>query len=204
MKIEKIELHNFKSAKKITFDFSKQLNLFVGVNGAGKSTVLDALSICLSWLVKRIERENGRGSYISDLSLHNGEDEAYLDIQLSHLKTSFRWFLTKTAKGKNSTLGSNLLGASDLAERIKESYSNMGWPVIAYYPVNRVVGVIRPNISDKEFLYNLDIYENALGGKANNEYLFEWFRLQDDIFNERFTSRSKWMRKNRTFLKMVL
>ena len=201
MKIERIELHNFQSAKKIAFEFSGQLNLFVGVNGSGKSTVLNALSTCLSWLVKRIERENGRGTYISDLSLRNGEDEGYLDIELSHIKTSFRWFLTKTAKGKNSTLDSQFSGASLLAEKIKESYDKMGWPVIAYYPVNRVVGLVRPNIPDRESIYNLDVYENALGGKANYQSFFEWFRLQDDIQNERFTSRSKWMQQNRTWIK---
>lgn len=201
MKIERIELYNFQSAKKIAFEFSGQLNLFVGVNGSGKSTVLNALSTCLSWLVKRIERENGRGTYISDLSLRNGEDEGYLDIELSHINTSFRWFLTKTAKGKNSTLDSQFSGASLLAEKIKESYDKTGWPVVAYYPVNRVVGLVRPNIPDRESIYNLDVYENALGGKANYQSFFEWFRLQDDIQNERFTSRSKWMQQNRTWIK---
>jgi len=173
MKIERIELCNFQSAKKVSFEFSDQLNLFVGVNGAGKSTVLNALSICLSWLIKRIERENGRGFYIADLSLRNGEEEGYLDIQLSHINTSFRWFITKTAKGKNSTLNSQFLGASDLADKVKTSYSNMGLPVIAYYPVNRVVGMVRPNISDRESIYNLDVYENALGGKTNYQSFFE-------------------------------
>jgi len=61
MKIEKIELCRFRSASEIVFEFTEKLNLFIGINGSGKSTVLDALSICLSWLVKRIERENGRG-----------------------------------------------------------------------------------------------------------------------------------------------
>lgn len=78
MKIKKLELNNFRSARASTFEFNDKLNLFIGINGSGKSTVLDALSICLSWLVKRIEKENGRGSYILDSNLTNNEMEGYL------------------------------------------------------------------------------------------------------------------------------
>ena len=57
MKIRKLELHNFRSARASAFEFNDKLNLFIGINGAGKSTILDALSICLSWLIKRIEKK---------------------------------------------------------------------------------------------------------------------------------------------------
>jgi predicted ATP-binding protein involved in virulence len=202
MKIEKIKLRNFRSAKETVFNFTDQLNLFVGINGAGKSTVLEALSICLSWLVKRIERENGRGAYISDSRLRIGEEEGFLDIQVSVMNTSFRWFLTKSAKGKSSSMGSQLEGVSTLAKEIKISHEqNMSWPIIAYYPVNRVVNSIRPEIPDRDSIYNLDVYENALGGKANYQSFFEWFRLQDDILNEKAMSRSKWMQQNRNWIK---
>ena len=202
MKIEKLELNNFRSAKKIVLEFTNQLNLFVGVNGAGKSTILDALSICLSWLVKRIERENGRGGYIPDSSLSIGEDEGFLDVFVTQMNFSYRWLLTKTAKRKFSSLESQLVGVTKLAEGIKESYEqNMSWPVIAYYPINRVVSVIRPNVPDRDSIYNLDVYENALGGKANYQSFFEWFRLQDDILNEKSASRSKWMQQNRNWIK---
>jgi len=30
---------------------------------------------------------------------------------------------------------------------------------------------------------------------------FKWFRLQDDILNEKSTSRSKWMQQNRTWIR---
>ncbi|MCP4345219.1 MAG: AAA family ATPase [Desulfobacterales bacterium] len=95
MKIKSLELQNFRSASKITFDFTSQLNLFVGVNGSGKSTVLDALSICLSWLVKRIEQEYVRGSDIPVSSLRNNQVQGYLDIHVTEKNTSYHWLVTK-------------------------------------------------------------------------------------------------------------
>lgn len=43
MKIKKLKLHDFRSAEKTKFEFNDQLNLFIGVNGSGKSTVRTGL-----------------------------------------------------------------------------------------------------------------------------------------------------------------
>ena len=202
MKIEKIELCNFRSASKINFEFTENLNLFVGINGSGKSTVLDALSICLSWLVRRIERENGRGFYIQDSSLRNEQDKGFLDIYVIEGSSSYRWALTKTVKGRSSDKESHLGGANKLAEVIKNNHEHYtSWPVIAYYTINRAVGVIRPEFPDRDSMYNLDVYENALDGKTNYQSFFEWFRFQDDILNEEAQSRSKWIMQNRSWIK---
>lgn len=75
------------------------------------------------------------------------------------------------------------------------------WPVIAYYPVNRVVEESLPTTPDSDSFYGLDVYKNALGGKANYQSFFEWFRNQDDILNQRFSSRSKWMERNQDWIK---
>lgn len=202
MKIEKIELSNFRSASRINFEFAEGLNLFVGINGSGKSTVLDALGICLSWLVRRIERENGRGSYIPDSSLHIDQDRGFLDLHVTEGGNSYSWLIAKTARGHSSDLASQFDGTNRLSEAIKANNArDMVWPVIAYYPVNRIVGVIRPEIPDRDSIYDLDVYQNAIGGKANYQSFFEWFRLQDDILNEKALSRSKWVRQNQNWIK---
>ena len=74
-------------------------------------------------------------------------------------------------------------------------------PVIAYYPVNRVIGSTRPDIPEKDSIYNLDVYENSLVSKANYQSFFEWFRIQDDILNEKAMSRSRWMHQNKPWIK---
>ncbi len=201
MKIKRLELQNFRSASKIAFDFTSQLNLFVGVNGSGKSTVLDALSTCLSWLVKRIEQENGRGSDIPVLSLRNNQVQAYLDIHVTEKNISYHWLLTKT-KERASDPGSQLGSLNKLTQAIKTHEQDISLPVITYYPVNRTVEAVRPEIPNRDSIYGLDVYENALEGKANYQSFFEWFRLQDDILNEKSMSRTRWMRQNRKWIEV--
>ena len=48
MKLKRLELTNFRVFEQATFDFQPGMNLLVGINGAGKSSVLDALRIILS------------------------------------------------------------------------------------------------------------------------------------------------------------
>ncbi|MEX2336604.1 MAG: DNA replication/repair protein RecF [Fulvivirga sp.] len=43
MHIEKLSLFNFKNYEEVTFVFSEKVNCFVGVNGSGKTNILDAI-----------------------------------------------------------------------------------------------------------------------------------------------------------------
>ena len=48
MKLKRLTLTNFRIFEQATFDFQLGMNLLVGINGAGKSSVLDALRMLLS------------------------------------------------------------------------------------------------------------------------------------------------------------
>lgn len=49
MLIESLRLINFKKFKDQTFDLNEDVNIFVGDNNAGKSTILEALEIVLNF-----------------------------------------------------------------------------------------------------------------------------------------------------------
>jgi predicted ATP-binding protein involved in virulence len=202
MKIKEIEIKNFRGIDNAKFELSNNLNVFVGVNGSGKTTVLDAIVTSLSWLVNRIQRENSSGRPITDSSIKNDASFSSIDISVSELQNNLRWKLTKTAKGEVNTEKSDLVQVSELAAYFQSKYrDNSILPVFAYYPINRVVNAISPDYSGKNSINILDVYDNALDGKTNYQSFFEWFRLQDDIVNEQSQSRIKWMVKNRTWIK---
>jgi len=51
MRFTGLKLANLRAIERAEFRFQPGFNLIVGVNGVGKSTVLDALRICVSRLL---------------------------------------------------------------------------------------------------------------------------------------------------------
>ena len=201
MKITKLTLENYKGFKTLDLKFDGQLNLFVGVNGAGKSTVLEALKLSLSWLVNRISREKANGQQLPKADIHNGSTHAVISLtaQYRNLEsTPYNWTLTQSnlptkeeASYKEVTL---------LAKQIWQTYKNeASLPVIQVYPVSRVVEQISPE-TIKEGMSELAVYDNALTGKTNYQSFFEWFRYKDDILNERMLTSKKILSEESEYL----
>ena len=71
MRIKQLELENFRGAQNLKLELHDRLNLFVGLNGAGKSTVLDAAAILLSWLANRIKSGSAPGRPIDNAEFKN-------------------------------------------------------------------------------------------------------------------------------------
>ena len=56
MRVTSLKLANLRAIEVAEFHFQPGFNLVVGVNGVGKTTVLDALAVCLSTVVRRANR----------------------------------------------------------------------------------------------------------------------------------------------------
>ena len=65
MYIKKLQIKNFKSFQNICIEFNKDVNIFTGINNAGKTTMLEALALwheCFSKLIQEAKR--GTKNYI--------------------------------------------------------------------------------------------------------------------------------------------
>jgi predicted ATP-binding protein involved in virulence len=60
MIVTRLKLANLRAIEAAEFRFQSGINLIVGVNGVGKTSVLDALSVCLSRVVKRANKLRDR------------------------------------------------------------------------------------------------------------------------------------------------
>jgi len=202
MNILKLKIKNYRSIKDIEFKFDPMLNVFVGVNGSGKTTILDALITSLSWLINRIQRENTSGKHIPERDIRNNKPYSTIEIFVKTKEKNFNWKLAKTRKGETFKEKSKLLKVSQLADYFRNQLKkNNKLPLVAYYSVNRSVMNISPEITNRDNFYVLDVYENAIDAKTNYQSFFEWFRLQDDIINEKLVSRTRWIIKNNKWLK---
>jgi len=189
VQIKEIDIQNFRGIEKQTIELSPNINVFVGVNGAGKSTILDAIAISLSWLVARIQKADTQGLGISDESIRNGTEYATIQIKVSEANKIYQWKNIEYKSGYPATQKSKLLELDNLAYLYQEQYQkSKQLPMIVYYPINRVAkGIV--GIKGSESISQLEVYDNALGTKANFQAFFEWFRLQDDITNEQYKQR---------------
>ena len=61
MIVTDLGLANVRGIEAAEFSFQPGLNLIVGVNGAGKSTVLDALAICLEAVARQANARTAAG-----------------------------------------------------------------------------------------------------------------------------------------------
>ncbi len=189
MKLASIELKNFRGMEAIHLPLAEgQVTLIAGVNGAGKSTVVDAVALMLSWVVARIRHAGTSGRAISEEDINNQANDAQIRITTT---SGDSWALSKTRKGHVRQVDPSDLKfvssyALELQEQISSHNEQCSIPVFAYYPVNRTVLDIPVRIRQKHEFALLEAYDDALTSAANFRRFFEWFRNREDLENERF------------------
>ena len=98
MYLRELKLTNFKNCESADLQFSENVNCFVGLNGAGKTNILDAiyyLSFCKSFF-GATDKQNIRHEQdffaIHGLYSHDGKDDEMVScVQKREQKKSFRF-----------------------------------------------------------------------------------------------------------------
>lgn len=189
MKIEALEIYNFRGIEHLDLKrLHPNMNIIVGVNGAGKSSILDSISILLSWLLARLKSTSAKGIYPQEKDIRIGaKSPCSLSIVMDD---GASWNVCKTrsySSNRNQTsCKTSFEGMYSLADRIlSEGNTGGSIPIIMYYPVERAIASAPVNLHrKKEEAVIWDAYKNALSGNADFRTLFEWYRRQEDIENE--------------------
>lgn len=184
MKLKNLQIENYRSIENLSIDFHQQLNVFVGANGAGKSTILDAVATSLSHLIRRIENPNRTGFQISLEDIRNGSDFSSIACSIEEEKTLYKWKVAKANKG-SKMIRTRYPQLNQLVDHFqKELKEKKQLPVVCSYPISREVEKINPKVDNNGVGDIFKTYENALDGRRDYKRFFEWYRNQEDIVNQ--------------------
>ncbi|MDO9579016.1 MAG: AAA family ATPase, partial [Bacteroidales bacterium] len=189
MRINSIELRNFRGIEKLSLKFpDTKTSVIVGINGAGKSSLLDCMAIMLSRLIGRIRASTETGRFFSEYDIRNGTAETRNSIEITLGSQILEWSVSKTGHGKKAQSITNLENLKQVVAQFLpkggvEESTNI--PLAVYYHVNRAVLDIPLRIRGRHEFNQLTAYDQALTGARNDFRLFfEWFRKREDIENE--------------------
>ncbi|TGQ80134.1 DUF2813 domain-containing protein [Mesorhizobium sp. M8A.F.Ca.ET.207.01.1.1] len=188
MEVRKLLIRNFRGVTDIDLELNPKLNVFVGVNGSGKSSVLDALSVLLSWFTSRVGNSRGSGKQIAELDIRNGTSHAELAIGCHHNGQFVSWTVAKSRKGRVAEGRSEFGMLSELTRGIQQAITDtegaLNVPLLVYYPVHRAVIDVPLRIRQRHSFDLLSAYDEALTSASNFRRFFEWFREREDLENE--------------------
>ena len=185
MKLSKLQLTNFRGFQSLEVDLHPKVTLFVGINGVGKSTILDSVAISLSKLVSMIVK-NGTGKQIKTTDIGVLASECLIHISSNDLE--IQWEATKSKNksikksGRYSEQFINLVHYFQY--QISENNGNINIPLFVHFSTNRAVLDVPLRIRKKHEFNLLEAYEGSLQSGVNFRSFFEWYRNREDLENE--------------------
>jgi len=197
MRITRLTLHDYRGFTSLDLDFAPGVTALVGVNGAGKTSILDAIAVLLSCLQEGIRSETIQGFGHQDSDVRSGAAMTATTLsavlQGDDLAT---WTRTHRLPFHPSEPPPHS-DYSSLAKPVDAARSSLATgkpllPLAVYFPTNRAALDIPARIRTPHVFDALSAYDGALDGGANNfRGFFEWFREEEDVYNEQIVARTQ-------------
>lgn len=154
MKINNIRLRNYRCFEDITLSFHNNFNVIVGINGTGKTAILEALRIAIGSLFLSVDKYKDKISNPTitqdDVRLKNLEQQfpVYINTQgeIDEFEVNNALFRTLTWERSLETKGGNTKhinaremkkASSVMQSRIRDVDSMTNIPLVAYYSTER-------------------------------------------------------------------
>jgi predicted ATP-binding protein involved in virulence len=195
MRVQRLELTHFRGIRHLTLDFPENVTVLVGVNGAGKTSILEALRASLALLLKMVQQGVSEGvegralpnlppimydsqgprirelsHYLQESDIQAGQRALSLVVDARTERSDLAWSITaqSTLPGEIALHGTwNKLTefAYELAERVDHDPLTPV-PLAIYYAARHSAPRGDPPSKEEDFQNQLAAYENALTGSG--------------------------------------
>ena len=211
LQMSSLKLTDFRVFEQLEIDFcyqykhSSNLTVIIGNNGAGKTTILEALAKSLSWLINSIlsSKDSGKGYLIDPLDINNNNTAKYASIVSQFLiakDTQYELELSKSKKSSNISRKGSLESIKQLAAIYKLAHSRndqFSFPIMAFYGDKRAIDINKKDIEfstalDQKHWTKLDAYDKeTLNGKGDFKLFMHWFKYLNDASNANNSQKQK-------------
>jgi predicted ATP-binding protein involved in virulence len=151
MRIDKLKLTDFKNFQNLEADFVKGVNLFVGVNGSGKTAILDAVCVALGGFFASREQKMQRVIEFHEIRIADGVRVEQTTVEAFSSLITESWSRTiKSATKRNDSKA--VRPALEYGDRFFEVLAKNGEdrtvaPIISYHSTQRLF----KDASDSEY-----------------------------------------------------
>ncbi len=186
IRVRTIRIHSFRGIADLELTLpNRGPAVLAGINGAGKTTMLDALAVALSWMTARVVNPEGRGFPIREQDIRNGDPHCTIMMVAELDGTVLHWRVTGSRKGVLRSRP-DLEELNEAVGLFHEHGLARALPVAVMYAVDRAVLEVPRRVRKRRDFDRFSAYEGALGhGTRDFRTFFEWFREREDLENER-------------------
>lgn len=180
--IEKAVFLNYKKLSYLELELNSKLNVIIGQNGVGKTSILNGIVKNISWLVNNILKDNNNGMYITEDEISNFIENK--EIQTSMVECFFRYGnhtnidgeLIKHKAGFTSKKQSKLTKYKNIGTiwRTLNSSTSINLPFFAFYSVKRFNDKVNNKIEIKKDIDKFEAYRGILDGTVKFDSFVKW------------------------------
>lgn len=205
LQIESLNFREFRRFKSFDIKFDPQLTVIIGENGAGKTSIADALVKNLSWISANLLKSQGVGKYLSETDINVNVDdyaevigrfklnrESGFDISLATPKAGY------PGKVTNTVIESKKIG--DIYRLSAEKVSSV-LPLFAFYSVERSNINLTANSAKDRFNSRFNALKDGLDASTHLETFSEKYI---ELFNLAEAEETQEIREVKQSIKLLL
>ncbi len=194
MKITKLSLRDFRGFKSLDLTLQPDVTALVGVNGAGKTTILEALALLSRCLERSILSGSPEAITPRDGDVRASAASTHLSVEAEIGGETVAWSVARTLPGHPPGAGGSLGALKGPIDAAQATFAtgSPSFPLVVYFPTNRAAIDMPERIGAPEVFTMGHAYDGALdGGASSFSGFFEWFRAEEDVYNEQVVSGEK-------------
>lgn len=198
LKVSEVSVSNFRGYTDFKVPMHSSLNVLVGENGAGKTSILEAVACGLGPFLTAMPDAKGKLIKKSDIHVSSNGVASHARIAIE-TTSSLSWDLVAKGAGTSEPPKIGTAALTSYASQLVESQSE--FPLIAYYGTSRALTPTSSKVAINPFEKDIrgEGYDSALDAKVNYGIIKNWFskievdelRKRDELKEHKFIHPAK-------------